>query len=165
MSAYCECQFKWVHSHHILGNSRPHLPYYHHIHCRNGYEINDINNIKAISTWFLLVTFTMLSIIPLHQLLILCIFIFFINKNISFINNNIGCSHNCSCMSLRITWPISNKKLMHLDDLGLLLLSLCVFSSFSSTTISVSLTTILVTVINAAVIHSDWHDQSIIKIW
>ena len=84
----------------------------------NGYGNNSINGIKALPTWFLLATFTVLSIIPPHQLLFglnLCIFI-------KFINDDINCSHKCSCKSLRMTWLISNEKLMNLGGLGLLLL-------------------------------------------
>ena len=115
---YCECQFRWIYSHHILGDSNPHLPHHHHIHCCHGYGNNGINSIKTLPTWFLLAIFTMLSIIPLHQLffgLKLCLFI-------KFINDNISCSYKCSCKSLKMTWPISNKKLMNLGGLGLLLL-------------------------------------------
>ena len=86
----------------------------------NGYDNNGINGIKVSPTWFLLVTFTMLSIIPPHQLLFglkLCIFI-------KFINDNISCSDKYSCKSLRMTWLISNEKLMNFGGLGLLLLSL-----------------------------------------
>ena len=116
----CEYQFWLVRSYHILGDSNPYFPHYYHIHCCNGYGNNSINGIKALSTWFLLATFTMLSIIPLHQLLFglkLCLFIKFINDDISY-------SYECSCKSLRMTWLISNEKLINLGSPGLLLLLL-----------------------------------------
>ena len=116
---YCEYQFRWVRSHYILGNSNPHLPHHYYIHYHNSYSNNGINGIKAPLTWFLLATFMMLSIIPLHQILFgpkLCLFIKFINDDISY-------SYKCSCKSLKVTWLISHKELINLNSLSLLLLS------------------------------------------
>ena len=116
---YCyECPFRWVCSYHILSDSNFHLSHHHHIYCCNSYGNNDINGIKASPTWFLLAIFTILSIIPSHQLLFglkLCLFI-------KFINDDISCSHKCNCKSLKMTLPINNEKLINLVGLDLLLL-------------------------------------------
>ena len=115
---YCKCQFRCVRSYNILVDNNPYLPHHYHIYCCNGFGNNGINGIKTPSTWFLLAIFTMLSIIPPHQLVFsLKLYLF-----IKFINDNISCSHKCSCKSLRMTWPIRNKKLINLGGLGLLLL-------------------------------------------
>ena len=111
----------WSKSHMIFFvdfNQQPPSPLSSSHSLSNGYSNNGIIGIKAPPTWFLLATFTMLSIIPPHQLLFgfkLCLFI-------KFINDNISCSHKCSCKSLRMTWLISNEKLINLGGLGLLLL-------------------------------------------
>ena len=153
-NAYCECQFVCIRYSYIVGNSKSYLPHHYHIHCRNGYINNGINIIKTISTLFLLATFVMISIIPSYQLFKLYIFIFFIDNNISLIKNDISCSHKYICKSLGMTWPIGNEKLINSGGMSLILLLPCVFLSFSLTTTSVSSTTILVLVINAALSYS-----------
>ena len=82
----------------------------------------------------MLAIFMILSIIPSYQLFKLGFFLFFIDNDVCFINDDICCSHKCICMSLWMTWPINNEKLMNLGNLGLLLLWLCIFSFFSSMT-------------------------------
>ena len=145
-------------SYHILGNNKLHLPHHYHIYYCNSYGNNSINSIKIPSIWFLLAIFMMLSIIPLYQLLKLYIFIFFINNDVSFINDDISCSYKCSYKLLKKTWLISNEKLMNLDVLSLLFLLPYVFSSFSSTIKSIA-------IINTAISHSEWLDQSTMKSW
>ena len=154
-SGYCECQFRWVCFHHTLNNNKLHLPHYHLIYCCNGYGNNAINGIKVTSTWFMMTTFMMLSIIFLYQLFKLCIFIFFINNDVNFIYDNISCSHKWICKSFKMTWPINNKKLINLGGLSLMLLSSYIFLSFSSITISVSSMTISIVFTNAAISYSE----------
>lgn len=100
-----------------FGNINLHFFYYHHIYYCYNYNNNSNNSIQALSTWFLLASFTIFSIISLYLLL----FSFSINFSV---NNNILHYFKGSCKLFKMIWVITIKKLINLDGFGLLLLLL-----------------------------------------